>query len=239
VTDEQSYREDAATLAEIGDALFAARLPAVRVRLPKELADRAVAAWQRDDGDAVGDETPEQAANRHRAGTLALIGLTIEQCGELVGDVVVVDLDPVFVGLAVDAADGPDLMERGAWRRYAPVESMDRAVAEERLRGGDPLQVVEALLSVALHDPDWRWAEATCLRYSDDPDLGVRAAVLLCFSHLARLHRDLDLAEVAPVLRRGLADEALRGRAQDVADDLRVFLGEETVRRAGLAGREI
>ena len=238
-TDEQAYREDSETLVEIGLGLSTGELPPVRVEIPKELAERAVAAWQRDDGSVVGEETAEQAANRHRAGTLALIGLTIEQSAELVGDVVVVDLDPVLVGLAVDAADGPDLMERGAWRRYEPVESMDRAVAEERLRGGDPRQVAEALLSIALHDPDWRWAEATCLRYADDPDLGVRAAVLLCFSHLARLHGDLDLAEVAPVIRRGLADDALRGGAQDVADDLRVFLGEETVRRAGLAGREI
>jgi hypothetical protein len=235
VTDEEQYREDAATLVEIGAALSAQELPPVRVRIPKALADRAVAAWQRDDGEVVGEETAEQAANRDRAATLALIGLTVEHHGELVGDVVVVDLDPVCVGLAVDAADGSTgLVENDAPRRYEPVEPMDRAVAEECLRGGDPRQIAEALLSVALHDPDWRWAQATCLRYADDADLGVRAAVLLCFSHLARLHGDLDLDAVAPVVRRGLVDEALRGCAQDVQEDLRVFLGEEAVRRVDL-----
>jgi hypothetical protein len=232
-TGEEQYREDSATLAEIGVALSAAKLPPVRVRLSSELADRAVAAWRRDDGEVIGEETLEQAASRRRAGTLALIGLAIEERGELVGDVVVVDLDPVFVGLAVDAADGAGLVERDARRRYEPIEPMDREVAEERLRGGDPRQVAEALLSIALHDPDWRWTQATCLRYADDPDLGVRAAVLLCFSHLARLHGALDLDAVVPVLRRGLADEALRGRAEDVQDDLRMFLGEDALRRAG------
>jgi hypothetical protein len=107
-TDEQWYREDAAVLSEIGAALSAAELPPVRVRIPKELAERAVTAWQRDDDEVPGEETAEQAANRHRAGTLALIGLTIEQHGESVGDVVIVDLHPVLIGLAVDAADQRD-----------------------------------------------------------------------------------------------------------------------------------
>jgi hypothetical protein len=116
---------------------------------------------------------------------------------------------------------------------------MDRDVVDERLRGGDPRQVTEALLSLALYDEDSEWVQATCLGYADDLDLGVRAAVLLCFSHLARIHGDLDLDAVSPIIRRGLADETLRGRAQDVVEDLQVFLGEEAVRRAGLAGRGI
>jgi hypothetical protein len=78
----------------------------VEVRLPRRLAEQAVAAWERDDGEGPLDpETHEQAAQRHRAATLSLIGLTITECGRWRDDEVLVELDPVFIGLAVDAAD--------------------------------------------------------------------------------------------------------------------------------------
>ncbi|MFI4992102.1 MAG: hypothetical protein ACHQCH_00605 [Solirubrobacterales bacterium] len=78
----------------------------MEVRLPRRLAERAVAAWERDDGEGPLDpETYEQAAQRHRAATLSLIGLNIAEHGRWEGDEVVVELDPVFIGNAVDATD--------------------------------------------------------------------------------------------------------------------------------------
>ena len=51
----------------------------VEVRLPQRLADKAVAAWQRDEsGDAdMDNESSEQAQVRTGAGTLGLIGLSL------------------------------------------------------------------------------------------------------------------------------------------------------------------
>jgi hypothetical protein len=99
------YRREARLLGELGAVIGRTPLPTVEVRLPRRLAEQALAAWQRDDSEGpLGAETCEQRIERHRASTLALIGLSIER-GHWDGDEVVVELSPVIIGLAVDAAD--------------------------------------------------------------------------------------------------------------------------------------
>jgi hypothetical protein len=97
---------EAATLAEVGAVLRAASLPPVEVRLPVELARRAVAAWERDDTAPLVDLEPlADRHTRHLAGTLALIGLAIQERGTQHGDDVVVALPVELAGVAMDAAD--------------------------------------------------------------------------------------------------------------------------------------
>lgn len=113
--EHERYLADAAVLAQIGAALFP-QPTRVRVCLPRALADLAVAAWARDeDGDhaaAPSQESAEQATARHRAGTLALIGLAIETAsgGIPAGDNVLADLDAWHIGSALDAADHAGLL---------------------------------------------------------------------------------------------------------------------------------
>jgi hypothetical protein len=67
---------------------------------------KAVAAWERDDTEGdLDSETYEQRVQRHRAGTLALIGLAISERGRWEADEVVVELHPEELGVAMDAAD--------------------------------------------------------------------------------------------------------------------------------------
>ncbi|MFF9626770.1 hypothetical protein [Streptomyces griseosporeus] len=71
------YRADARALTAIG-ACLAPQLDRVTVRLPRELAEAAVAAWQRDEPAGPGSGGPESAgrhALRDQAAELALIGL--------------------------------------------------------------------------------------------------------------------------------------------------------------------
>ncbi|TCC40214.1 hypothetical protein E0H92_00415 [Kribbella speibonae] len=98
---------EARVLGLIGTTFRAAQLPAIRVTVPAALAERAVAAWQRDAEDAVPElERPEDRVRRQRAGALALIGLTISERGQVDADGnTVVDLSPELVGVAMDAAD--------------------------------------------------------------------------------------------------------------------------------------
>lgn len=106
----QQYLRDADTLAHIGAAIFP-QPTKVRVRLPGNLADLALAAWQRDDDSSPsGPETTEQRAARHQAGTLALIGLCIEQTCQPDNDEVVCELDSWYVGMALEAADDHQLL---------------------------------------------------------------------------------------------------------------------------------
>ncbi|WP_067545478.1 hypothetical protein [Nocardia crassostreae] len=97
------YREDSEVLAAIGESI-APRVGLVSVRLPLGLAEAAVAAWNRDETDELGAETPDQHALRERAAELALIGLAISERGRREGDDMVVELHVGSVAAAMAAA---------------------------------------------------------------------------------------------------------------------------------------
>jgi hypothetical protein len=104
--EESQYREDAQVLGEVGWSLSRAELPLVEVRLPRALGAKAVAAWEREGNEGPLDpDSYEQRVQRHRAGTLRLIGLSIVERGRWDGEQVVVPLGPGLIGAAVDAAD--------------------------------------------------------------------------------------------------------------------------------------
>jgi len=82
-------------------------LARIRVVVPQRLAEQAVAAWQREDDEVIGQpEDPAARIRRHRAGVLALIGLSITERGQrdVNGDTVV-DLDLELLGVAMESAD--------------------------------------------------------------------------------------------------------------------------------------
>jgi hypothetical protein len=112
VTDEDYARWalDGQVLAQIGRALMAQSLE-FQIRVPRELADAAVAAWQRDSAGPLGEETEEQRSARHRGAYLGLIGLSLEERGRPDGDDVVVKLDAWFIGEALNAADADGLLD--------------------------------------------------------------------------------------------------------------------------------
>lgn len=112
--DYVQYTQDAAVLGEIGKVLFPQDTQ-LSVRLPRDLADRALAAWQRDDLDVPGaartvEETPEQRLTRTRAAYLALIGLCIENTAQPCGDDVICELDACYIGSALEAAEAQGLL---------------------------------------------------------------------------------------------------------------------------------
>lgn len=79
---QRQYREDSVVLGEVGRVLAQAGLPSIEVRLPRRLAEAAVRAWQREGNEGpLHPETFEQRVQRHRAGTLGLIGLSIVNGG--------------------------------------------------------------------------------------------------------------------------------------------------------------
>jgi hypothetical protein len=99
------WRADNELLAHIGEEL--SRLDTrVTVRISRQAAEGAVAAWQRDDGSSPpASETDEERIVRHRAGSLALIGLAVQDHGRWDDDGVDVPLGAWFIGHALDCAD--------------------------------------------------------------------------------------------------------------------------------------
>ena len=99
------WARDASVLQEIGRLLSQERYP-VTVRLPMDLADQALVAWQREDtGELPNPESLEQNEMRNQAATLALIGSCVENASSVEGNWVIVQLDAWFVGDALSAAD--------------------------------------------------------------------------------------------------------------------------------------
>ena len=102
---QAQYRRDASVLAVLGSRFAAMKLPDVEVRMPRALADTAVAAWERDDEGAPDPEDLEQRTQRHRAASLALIGLSIVNGGRSEDDEIIVGLHPGLIGDALTVAD--------------------------------------------------------------------------------------------------------------------------------------
>ena len=108
------WENDGVDLALIGAAVFKQDIK-VRVKLPKELADAAIAAWQREDADSedlhLHEELLHEKLIRNRAGTLALIGATLEGAPiEIHSDFVIAEIDVWHVGEALQAAEDARLI---------------------------------------------------------------------------------------------------------------------------------
>jgi hypothetical protein len=98
------YAADYELLRQIGQTLRRQH-GANPALLPTGLADAAVSAWHRvDSGQPADPESPVQARLRAAAGTLALIGLEIEQHGMSGDGTVSIALSPAMAAEAVAAS---------------------------------------------------------------------------------------------------------------------------------------
>jgi hypothetical protein len=97
------YQQDRAVLAVIG-ARLDSQVGRIRVRLPRSVAEVAVAAWDRGEPGGIGAESRDDYELRADAAELALIGLAVGSRGVPDGEEVVVDLDVVQIAAALRAA---------------------------------------------------------------------------------------------------------------------------------------
>lgn len=107
----RAWAHDSEILAEIGREMFL-QPTKITVRIPRQLAEQARAAWERDYYEGpLPVEDNEQKKVRHRAGMLGLIGLSVQEGGTAEGDDVVVEVDAWYIGSALDAADEAGLLD--------------------------------------------------------------------------------------------------------------------------------
>jgi hypothetical protein len=98
----ERYAADADLLREIG-AVLALQPTRILVHLPANLAERAEAAWHRDESGEPGVGSTEERENRSHAADVALIGLAVRQSGIRTADHVAVELGAIEVGAALVA----------------------------------------------------------------------------------------------------------------------------------------
>ena len=108
--------------------------------------------------------------------------------------------------------------------QYKDVEPISRQDAVSAFSSGSREAIQDALVRVVLHDPDWRWAQDTCIEYAKHDDPSIVQIAVTCFGHLARIHGKLDLERVLPILQELSKSQKTAGRVEDALDDIRVFV---------------
>lgn len=118
---------------------------------------------------------------------------------------------------------GPPLA-RVARAGYRPGMRVSRDEVARAFELGDPDVLSAALIAVAFHEPDWRWAQDRCLEALAHASPVVRGLAATCLGHVARIHRQLDLDRVRPRLEALLPDPYAGSRARDALTDIDRFL---------------
>ncbi len=108
--------------------------------------------------------------------------------------------------------------------KYHEPQSISRNEAEKCFLSGKPDQICDALVRIAFHDPDWRWAQAQCLRFIASSNNEIKGLAATCLGHLARIHRQLDIADVKAVLLKMTKDPIVGGRAEDALSDIQMYM---------------
>ena len=107
--------------------------------------------------------------------------------------------------------------------KYESPDPISKQSVLDVLDGSDEIGS-EAIIRAALTISDREWVESTLLKALSDQRLEVRRAALLGFGHLARLHGQLDLEMVVPLLKQYLGDDVLGGTAEDALEDIATFV---------------
>jgi hypothetical protein len=106
---------------------------------------------------------------------------------------------------------------------YREPHPITRKEAEAAFASADSEEITLALVSVAFHDPDWRWVQDQCLHFAQHDVANVRQVAATCLGHVARIHRQLDLEKVLPVLQELSHDPEIQ--VEDALDDIQMFVG--------------
>jgi hypothetical protein len=107
---------------------------------------------------------------------------------------------------------------------YQEVLPISREDAESLLKGENPLLICEVLLRLTYHDPDLFWVQDKCIVFLEYPDIRVKELAVTCLGHLARIHAQIGNPKVIPILSNLLKDSEIKGRVEDVLDDIEVFV---------------
>ncbi len=108
--------------------------------------------------------------------------------------------------------------------RYEEPQPISRKEVESALASENPEVAAKALIRMALWEPDWEWAEHTCLAALQNRNVEIKKAALTAIGHVARLHHVLHLEAVIPVVKQLLDDPSCQGIAEDALDDISIFV---------------
>ncbi|MBO0853179.1 MAG: hypothetical protein J2P18_05355 [Nocardia sp.] len=117
------------------------------------------------------------------------------------------------------------MIGRSVMSTYQRLDPIERDAALIMISSGISDSVCEAILRIALHDPDPDWATDQALALLTSPAPEIRGVSATALGHIARLHRHTDKTRVVPALQKLLSDPENTGRAEDALDDIAMFAG--------------
>jgi hypothetical protein len=108
--------------------------------------------------------------------------------------------------------------------RYEKPEPIGRKEALDAVASGNPEIVGDAIIRLALNDPDGHWVEEVALTLMGSDDPNVRAVAATASGHVARIQGEITAGLVIPALKRLLKDPRTAGRAEDALSDIAIFV---------------
>jgi hypothetical protein len=103
--------------------------------------------------------------------------------------------------------------------RYEDPQWLPHDEADAIFAGADEAAICNALAGAALYDADAAWVESWCVRLGGSRSDDVRGLAATSLGHVARRFG----ADSLDLLNRLQGDPAVRGRADDALDDVRMF----------------
>lgn len=108
--------------------------------------------------------------------------------------------------------------------QFDSVDVIDKASAETAFYSKDEQQICKALVSLALHEPDWQWVQNCFLEFLQSDNANISGISATCLGHVARIHRKLEKGKVLMALRTKLDNQEFAGVVEDALDDISVYL---------------
>lgn len=108
--------------------------------------------------------------------------------------------------------------------KYETTKAISKLEVEAIFNKGVNHQIEKTLVSLAYHHKDWRWVQSICLFYAKNGQDSVKQTAILCFGHLARIHKQLDLNIVIPVLEELKSQNTLHGQIENTLDDIAIYI---------------
>jgi hypothetical protein len=97
-----------------------------------------------------------------------------------------------------------------------------RVELERLIESGNEQAIIDALLSAASYEADWRWVQTTCLL--DHPAKGVRWNAATGLEYIARIHRKLATEIVVPRLLALMEGPEIASNVEDDLEDIKWYL---------------
>ena len=110
--------------------------------------------------------------------------------------------------------------------KYSEPLPFTRQEALDILAGKNITKICDVLIGITFHDPDRKWIESILIQNSNHENEEIRALVATCIGHIARIHKDLTINKIRPILQILLTDKGknVRGSAEDAIEDINIFI---------------